>query len=348
MVEDKELIRQYAAARSEAAFAELARRHLKMVYAAALRQVNGDAQLAEDVAQSVFTDLARKAAQLQHNPSLAGWLHTSTRFAAANAVRTEARRRAREQEVVALNDMNPNTEPGWDELRPVIDAALGELSGADREAIVLRYFEAHEFALIGEALGVSENTARMRVVRALQKLRAVLRHQGLTTTGAALAGALGESSAAVVPPPLAAHITGLALTHAASTASSTTSILKFLIMKKVALITASILAASLAVVLVAKSLPKTPSSPPAPALRDAAGVRTLRASGRFSSVLPGQTLIMGGWTLREATRMLVFITPSVISPTGAKVDPPYGPLSQIRLEAKFVAAPEEIFLKLGS
>ena len=97
MIGDAQLIRQYAAERSEAAFAELVRRHLKMVYAAALRQVNGDTHLAEDVAQSVFTDLARKAGKLQHDGSIAGWLYASTRFAAANAVRAEARRRAREQ-----------------------------------------------------------------------------------------------------------------------------------------------------------------------------------------------------------------------------------------------------------
>ena len=87
MVQDKELIRQYASKRSEAAFAELVRRHLKMVYAAALRQVNGDFHLAEDVAQSVFTDLARKSGSLQRHGSIAGWLYASTRFTAANAVR---------------------------------------------------------------------------------------------------------------------------------------------------------------------------------------------------------------------------------------------------------------------
>jgi DNA-directed RNA polymerase specialized sigma24 family protein len=98
MVEDKELIRQYAAERSESAFAELVRRHLGMVYGAALRQVNGDAHLAQDLAQTVFTRLAAKAGTLQDATSIAGWLYTNTRFAAVKAVRAEARRRAREQE----------------------------------------------------------------------------------------------------------------------------------------------------------------------------------------------------------------------------------------------------------
>ena len=134
MVEDKQLIRQYAAERSEPAFAELVRRHIKMVYAAALRQVNGDTHLAEDVAQTVFADFARKAKTLQHSGSVAGWLFVSTRFAAANAVRAEARRRSREKEAVAMNEIVPNENAGWSELRPMIDEALGELGETDREA----------------------------------------------------------------------------------------------------------------------------------------------------------------------------------------------------------------------
>ena len=236
MIGDEHLLRQYAAERTEAAFAEIVRRHLKMVYGAALRQGNGDTHLAEDVAQSVFADLARKAAKLQHNGSIAGWLYTSTRFAAANAVRAEARRRMREQAAVSMNEinaMNSNADAGSNELRPMINEALNELSETDREAIVLRYFESYEFSLVGAALGVSENAARMRVDRALEKLRAVMQKRGLATTGAALAGALAESSAATVPAQLAAGITSAALAQAAATsAGSTTSILKLIAMKK--------------------------------------------------------------------------------------------------------------------
>ena len=215
MVEDKELIRQYAAERSESAFAELVRRHLGMVYGAALRQVNGDAHLAQDLAQTVFARLAAKAATLQGATSIAGWLYTNTQFAAARAVRSEARRRTREQEVVTMNEINANEAGGWNELRPMIDEALGELGETDREAIVLRYFESYEFALVGSALGVGENAARMRVDRALEKLRAVLRKRGVVTTGAALAGALAESSATAVSAQLAAGITSEALAQTA-------------------------------------------------------------------------------------------------------------------------------------
>ena len=94
MTPDRELLRQYAETRGEEAFAELVRRHLDLVYSAALRQVNGDAHLAQDVAQTVFTDLARKAEALSRRSVVTGWLYTSAHFAAAKAVRTEQRRHA--------------------------------------------------------------------------------------------------------------------------------------------------------------------------------------------------------------------------------------------------------------
>ena len=259
MVEDNQLIRQYAAERSEPAFAELVRRHLKMVYAAALRQVNGDTHLAEDVAQTVFTDFARKARKLQHNRCIAGWLFTSARFAGANAVRSEARRRAREQAVVAMNQILPNANDGWNELRPVIDEALGELGDSDREAIVLRYFESCEFSLVGAALGVSENAARMRVERALEKLRAVLQKRGLAATDAALGAALAHSPGAAAPVELAARITRAALAQsAAASAGSPASILKIMAMKKISLAASAVLSFALATVLLLRSLPHSP------------------------------------------------------------------------------------------
>ena len=97
-----ELLRCYASELSEAAFAALVRQHVDLVYSAALRQVNGDEQVAQDVTQAVFTDLARKAGRLTRHPSLAGWLYTSTRFLAAKTRRTEQRRRTRDQEAHAM------------------------------------------------------------------------------------------------------------------------------------------------------------------------------------------------------------------------------------------------------
>src|ERR1019366_8666013 len=157
MIDDNELLLRYAEQRSEPAFAELVRRHLGLVYHAALRQVGGDAHRAQDVAQTVFTDLARKAALLARRPALVGWLYTSTRFAAAQVVRGERRRQVREQEAHTMTEIFSDATPAtdWERLRPVIDDALLALNELDREAVLLRYFEGHPFAEIGARLSAS-------------------------------------------------------------------------------------------------------------------------------------------------------------------------------------------------
>src|SRR5213595_463672 len=107
--DDLELLEQYAKRGSEEAFAELVLRHLDLVYSAALRQVRSP-QLAEEVAQSVFTDLARNAARLKPDTVLTAWLYEVTRRTAINVVRGEARRQLREQIALEMNAMNANAD----------------------------------------------------------------------------------------------------------------------------------------------------------------------------------------------------------------------------------------------
>ena len=193
MLTDTELLRRYAGDRSEAAFGELVARHVNLVYSTALRLVGGDEQLARDVAQSVFTDLARKAVPLcnrrrrevadggtQANPSLSGWVYTGARFAAAKFVRAEQTRRKHEREAQVMNELlnSGSHEPEWSELRDVLDDAMSMLSDGEREAVLLRYFEGNDFRIVGAALGLSEDAARKRVSRALDKLRDALARRG--------------------------------------------------------------------------------------------------------------------------------------------------------------------------
>src|SRR6267142_762240 len=130
MTPDSELLRQFARTNSEAAFAELVKRHVNLVYSAALRQANGDAHLAQDVAQTVFTDLARKAGSLARgrdaSSPLTGWLYTSAYFATAKMVRGEARRRDREGKFMRepIHEAAPETD--WEKLRPTLDDAMHE------------------------------------------------------------------------------------------------------------------------------------------------------------------------------------------------------------------------------
>lgn len=218
MTDDDQLLRQYAEQGSNAAFAELVQRHLGLVYHAALRQLGGNTHQAQEVAQSVFTDLARKAGQLCGRPVLAGWLYTSTRFAAAQARRGERRRHLREQGAQAMNEILSDTTPvaDWDRMRPVIDDALHALNEREREAVLLRFFEGCAFGEIGARHATSEDAARMRVDRALEKLRVELGRRGVTSTTAALALALGGQAVVAAPGGLATVVTGTALAGAAS------------------------------------------------------------------------------------------------------------------------------------
>jgi RNA polymerase sigma factor (sigma-70 family) len=228
MTDDSTLLRRYARDGSERDFAELVQRHLNLVYSAALRQVNGDVHLAQDVTQLVFTDLARKAAKLAGRRVLAGWLFTSTRFAAANLVRSTRRRQAREREALLMQELSPSdSSPSldWERVRPVLDEALDELDEHDREAILLRYLGGCGFAEVGTKLELSENAARMRVDRAVDKLRALLARRGATSTTAALGLALASQATVAAPAGLAATVTGAAIAGTGATAAMTLMIL---------------------------------------------------------------------------------------------------------------------------
>jgi RNA polymerase sigma factor (sigma-70 family) len=156
MTEDKALLREYADERSERAFSELVRRYIDLVFSAALRVVNGDTQLAKDVTQVVFIDLARKAPTLPTGVVLAGWLHRHTCFRAATAVRTEQRRRAREETAMKIRAFEGDTESSWEQIAPYLDEALNQLHSSDRDALVLRFLKRKDLRTVGAALGISE------------------------------------------------------------------------------------------------------------------------------------------------------------------------------------------------
>jgi RNA polymerase sigma factor (sigma-70 family) len=213
MTTDRELLQRYAATNSEDAFAELVRRHINLVYSAAIRQFNGDAHLAHDVTQTVLTSLARQAAPLSRRESVTGWLYTTTHFAAAKIIRGESRRRDREEKFMRETIFENAPEADWAKIRPVLDAAMHELKDADREAILLRYFENRQFAEVGAKLGLNENTARMRVERALEKLHAILTKRGITTASA-LGAAISANAVQLAPAGLAASLTTASISAA--------------------------------------------------------------------------------------------------------------------------------------
>jgi RNA polymerase sigma factor (sigma-70 family) len=197
--DDMDLVREYAATRSDRAFAELVSRHIGLVYSAALRQVR-DEHLAEEVTQAVFIVLARKAASLDSKVILGGWLHLTTRHIAANALQAEFRRRRRETEAHMESAMQQeSSESVWREMLPLLDEALSRLRPGDRDALVLRYFENRTLQEVAAALGLQERAAQKRVARSLEKLRNLLLSRGVAASSAVIAGAVSAHSVHAAP-----------------------------------------------------------------------------------------------------------------------------------------------------
>lgn len=203
METDAQLLGQFVASRSEDAFRSLVERHLPMVCSAAARQLPGCEHMAADVSQAVFVLLASKADKLRGVNSLAGWLYAATRNQARAAWRGEMRRRKREKLALMPDDSSSSPEPTWEAIRPVLDESMHRLSAKDREALLLRYFQGQDYRAVGQALSLSENAARMRVQRAVEKLRRLLAKRGVTSTAWALSPVLANHAQAAPMPELA-------------------------------------------------------------------------------------------------------------------------------------------------
>jgi len=223
---DQELLRRYAEQGADAAFTELVRRHCDLVWAAA-RRVSGDADLARDVAQTVFTDLAHKADKLPPGTVLAGWLYRAACHAAAKHIRGEARRAQRERQAMQQNELrsvDAETRAAA-ELQPVLDAALADLTETDRDAVVLRFLAGRSLAEVGATLGTNEDAAQKRVSRALEKLREAFRKRGVAVSGGIVAAALGVAGTQAAPAGLAGVIATASLAGAGAAAWGTFSVI---------------------------------------------------------------------------------------------------------------------------
>ena len=195
MQDDDKLLTQYARDGSQAAFGQLVARHLSLVYSTCLREL-GSPPLAEDAAQVVFLLLARKARSLRAGPSLAGWLYKAARFVAKDVRKQEGRRRSGEERVMSEVTYRPEPfAPEWDRVEPLLNDALSALKAGEREAVLLRFIEGHTLAETGAALGLSEDAARMRVTRAVEKMRRHLTAHGVPVTGLVLTGFLTAEAA---------------------------------------------------------------------------------------------------------------------------------------------------------
>ncbi len=279
MLDDASLLVAYTVKRDASAFRRLLEGHIDFVYAAALRQTS-DPHLADDITQAVFLLLSQKARSLKPGILLKGWLFNATRYAAANALRAQQRRKIHEQEAAA---MRPSTVAGFspspfssdasvpDQAQSHFDAALASLSESDRNALLVRFFEDQPFSCVGQRLGISEYAAQKRVSRALDRVRRYLLRKDIAADSLTVPGLLilcaGQSAPSHL---LSAAFTAIEGAAQGAVSSSTVSIAKGaskMLMrshaKLVALKTTVLLASGSVALAVAVEAPRL-SSPAAP------------------------------------------------------------------------------------
>jgi len=232
-LDDSVLLKEYVEHGSEEAFATLVARHVNKVYSIALRHTR-NAHQAEEITQAVFVILARKSRQLGKRVILSGWLCRTARLSAVTFVRSEIRRTRREQEAHMQNLLNESESEVWPQIAPLLDVAMAGLSGADHDAVALRFFDGKSMKDIGAALGASEDATKMRVNRAVEKLRIFFTRRGIICSAAALTAAISANAVHAAPIGLAVSVsTAAALSGTAIAATATTTATK-----AIALITA--------------------------------------------------------------------------------------------------------------
>lgn len=218
---DRQLLQQFLSSGSSDDFAPIVDQYLNLVYSTARKMSSSGGGQLEDICQTVFADLARKAQQIPEQTPLSGWLYRHTCFVASNLNRSERRRRERERQALEMSESQTSPDVPNEELH----LAMTELPDADRNALVLRFMDEWDLRRVGERLGISEDAAQKRVSRALDKLRTILGRKGVTASAATLAVCLGQQ---VVAAPLAAQSVAVAAVGASASAGIIPAILELM------------------------------------------------------------------------------------------------------------------------
>ena len=223
--DDITLLKQFADSHSEAAFAVLVERYVHLVYSAALRQT-GNPSHAEEITQAVFIILTQKAKSLGPRTILSGWLYQTARLTAANFLRSEIRRQQREQEAYMESLFNEPTPNVWQQIAPLLDDAMGQLSENDRNIVVLRFFQNKSAAEIGDALDIDSSTAQKRITRAVGRLRKYFAKRRVVHPADMITGTISTHSVQAAPALLAKSVTAVALAKGAVVSSTTLTLVK--------------------------------------------------------------------------------------------------------------------------
>src|SRR5882724_6846258 len=209
-----DLLAEFRQTRADSSFRELMRRYTDLVFSVAKRRL-GNVALAEEVTQTVFIRLAKAVPSFRGDAELVAWLHRTTVHASIDLWRSEFRRRNREEHAAVMHP-DCTEQAAWNELSPVLDEALNQLNDTERQAILLRFFEQKSMRDLGLAFGITEDAAKMRVSRAMERLRTVFSEKGVTCEAVALGGLLADHAVDAAPSGLVLTLAAIRLPLAAS------------------------------------------------------------------------------------------------------------------------------------
>lgn len=216
---DQSLLDEFVRQGSDSAFAELARRHQGMAFAAAYR-ICGDPDEARDILQQALIVLARRAGTLGEVRCLGAWLHRVVVLEAGKVRRGSISRRRRETMAYQMNESSREAADFSHVIAPELDRSLDAMSERDREVLTLHYLEGHTFKAIEQRLGGTAEAWQKRSVRALQKLADKLRSRGVAVSAVALGVFLtGTRAEAGVTGSFLETVTRRAIDHGAGKAA---------------------------------------------------------------------------------------------------------------------------------
>jgi RNA polymerase sigma factor (sigma-70 family) len=306
--DDIALLRAYVERGSDGAFATLVARHVNKVYSVALRHTRNPQQ-AEEITQAVFVILARKAHRLGKKVILEGWLYQTSRLTALASVRSEVRRAHREQEAYMQSIANENEPEVWQQIAPLLDAAIASLNEADRHAVVLRFLYGKDMKEVGAVLGLNEGASRVRLHRAMEKLRHFFHKRDIISTSEILSGAISAHVVQAAPTNLAKIATTLALAKAPAASASTLTLIKGALKimawskaKTVIVAGVVVLLAAGTATIVIKQIRRPTAARPIPSTTAATGSIKGRFFGRGQLVNAGNTTPEDAWESRYWAR----------------------------------------------
>lgn len=177
----------------ELAFETLVEKYFRMVYTVAARQT-GDSHLAEEIAQSVFLILSRKAPGFSPKVSIPGWLLRTTRFVCRDAIKMRQRRERNERKLALNLEHQLETKPDLTTMGLMLDEAIQTLRPDEQAGILARFFEGKDFQEIAEMFAITEDAARKRTSRCLAKLQTFMVKRDAKVSLQTLSGLLLEQA----------------------------------------------------------------------------------------------------------------------------------------------------------